>query len=221
MKVYTFGCSFTHGCKGSDYTAISWVEKLAERYPDIEFEDFSYPGTCIEYSLFLYEKVAKNLNPEDKIVFQFTIPFRYTTWLKSGVFDDLLNRQRKLPNYTKFVPDFRVNLERYIGNLRQWHCHDNQELLDKDFHTKYYTKFNEGKEMASYNAIANYVRSKTTFTLFHSTPPEGVDDQGSVVIQDVLGNPQFNKYACDTGRHFNDEGCNVVADIVEKGIGFK
>jgi hypothetical protein len=220
MTVYTFGCSFTYGCEGSDYNATSWVEKLAQRYPDIEFEDFAYPGTCIEYSLYHYERVAKRLQPEDITVFQFTIPFRYTTWTNSAVFDDPQNRHKKSSNYTKFVPDFNINLERYIGNLRNWQYHDNQELLDKEFHTKYYTKFNEGKEMATYNAIANYLRSKTTFTFFHCEPPAGVDDKDSVVIQNILGK-QFKKYTWDWGRHFGDEGCNFVADIVEENIGLK
>ena len=221
MVVYTFGCSFTYGCEGSDYTATSWVEKIAERYPDIEFIDYSYPGTCIEYSLYLYEKIAKKINPEDITVFQFTIPFRYTTWTNSKVFDNEKNRHKKLPNYTKFTPDFNNNLERYIGNLQMWHFHDDQQTLDEVFHKKYYTKFNEGKEMASYNAIVNYIRSKVTFTFFHDTPSDRVDDRNSVTIQNTLGKPKFNKLIWDFGRHFNDEGCNIVADIVEENIGLK
>ena len=222
MKIYTFGCSFTYGCEGSDYTATSWVEKLAQKYPDIEFEDYSYPGTCIEYSLYLYERVAENISPEDITVFQFTIPFRYTTWTNSNIFNYVENRHKKMPNYSKFVPEFKNNLERYIGNLRKWHFHDDKELLDEVFHKKYYTKFNEGKELATYNAIANYIRNKVTFTFFHDAPgDERIDTTNSVVIQDVLGTPQFNTFTWDVGRHFNHEGCDTVANVVENGIGLK
>lgn len=231
MKIYTFGCSWTYGCKGEEElcTAPSWVEELAKKYPDIEFEDYSYPGTCIEYSLFLMNQVLNKKSTDDKIVFQFTMPYRYTTWRDSGVFLDEENRYNKLTNYSKFVDNMYDHLERHICNIQSMNSSFGK--LDLVFHNKYYAKLNEKKELSSYYAITEYVKQKADFVFFHRDYNKFISATGRTLtlsdydfspsIEAILGNKLFQSYAWDISKHFNKEGCKHVADIVATNIGLK
>ena len=224
MKIYTFGCSFTYGLKFTNYNATSWVEKLAERYPEIEFEDYSFPGTDLDYSLYMFEKIIPRILPEDKVIFQATIPYRYTTWEDSSMFDNEDYRYKKLSNYTKFTAGMKNNLETYQSSkYQQWADIMEQQNLDRQFFEGYYRKINLDKELSVFNATIKYVARKSDFVFFHTKPASDVqDDNGNTItsIANTLGK-DFKKYIWDWGQHFNDEGCDFIADIVEERIGLK
>ena len=222
MKIYTFGCSFTYGLKYANHNVTSWVEKLVERYPEIEFEDYSFPGTDLNYSLYLFEKIMPCVLPEDKVIFQFTIPFRYTTWEDSSMFDNEDYRYKKLPNYTKFSAIMKDDLETYQSSrYQQIDTMKLPENLDRQFFESYYRKINLDKELSSFNSNVKYVAGKSNFTFFHASPVVDVqDDNGNTItsIAGILGK-DFKKYIWDHGQHYNDEGCNFIADIIQERIG--
>lgn len=239
MKIYTFGCSWTYGTKAvfrdgidvSVHDVASWVEELAKKYPDIEFEDYSYPGTCIEYSLFLMNQVLNKKSTDDKIVFQFTVPFRYTTWRDSGVFLDEENRYNKLTNYSKFVGAFSKNLEMYTSNMSNGKLEFRRKNMQlcPIFHKLYYSKINIKKELSSYYAITEYVKQKADFAFFHVDYNKRLEQTGSKLIlneyefypsvEEILGNKLFQTYSHDHGNHFDINGCKHVADIVATNTG--
>jgi hypothetical protein len=232
MTIYTFGCSWTYGVKGNYHTTendtISWPEELAEQFPDIVVEDYSYPGTCIEYSLFLFNHILKKKTPDDKVVFQFTMPYRYTTWTDSNKLLGNDYRYNKLSNYSKFEKSLYSHIERYVGNNV---FHQNQGKLDKVFHNKYYIKLNERKELASYYAITEYVKQHADFAFFHKDYNKYVSAIGKTLtlndykfypsVENMLGDKLFQSYSWDISKHFNQEGCKHVADIVATKIGLK
>lgn len=227
MKVYTFGCSFTYGCKNHDYNVTSWVEQLAKQFPEVEFEDYSFPGTCVEYSLFWFNKIIKQKQAQDKIVFQFTSPYRYTTWTDSNIFYNEDSRHNKLSNYSKYKPEIKDRLERYVCN--DWLMHENDKSnnnLDKRFFKLYYTKLNLHKELSSYYTITEYVKQHTDYAFFQQdynlSYKEAFIRQAGLdftpCIQTDLGSKLFNSYKWDHANHFNEDGCNYVADKVAKNL---
>ena len=239
MKIYTFGCSWTYGTKAvfsngienAVHDVVSWVEELANMYPGIEFEDYSYPGTCIEYSLYLMNQVLNKKSDDDKLVFQFTVPFRYTTWSDSGVFLNKENRYNKLPNYSKFVNTFGNDLEIYTSNMSMGRMEFRREdkQLCPIFHKTYYSKLNIKKELASYYAITEYVKQKADFAFFYVDYNKRLEQTGSKLIlneyefypsvEGILEHKLFQKYSHDYGNHFNVDGCKHIADIVATDIG--
>ena len=230
MKVYTFGCSWTYGSKDENYEVVSWVEELAKMFPDIEFVDYAYPGTCIEYSTFLLNNILKEKAVEDKIVFQFTLPYRYTTWTDSNVLLSNDYRYAKTENYTKFKLDLRERIERYMGAWSHM-PEEKTDRFDMEFYKRYYLRFNEKKELSSYYAISEYVKQKADYSFFHvdyNMMASGVGKKHTdnmfvfePSIQATLGQKQFIKYAWDMSKHFNNEGCKHVAKIVATQLGLK
>jgi hypothetical protein len=228
MKVYTFGCSYTYGYKDYDYNVTSWVEQLAKQFPEVEFEDYSFPGTCIEYSLFLLDNVIKQKRPEDKIVFQFTPPYRYTTWTNSDIFYDGNNRYKKISNYSKYKPEITDHLERYVCN--DWLLHENDPTfsnLDKRFFKLYYTKINQNKELSTYYAITEYVKQHADYAFFQKdyyyhnnfkTVTTVRHYDFSPCVQVDLDSKLYNSYTWDVAQHFNEDGCKYVANNVAKNL---
>ena len=159
--------------------------------------------------------MCKNISPEDKTVFQFTHPFRYTVWKDSDVFELEQYRYKKMPNYEKYKEDFIHTVERFVGNNVALHQKDG---LDEEFIHSYYKKFNMNKEAATYDAIVEYVKNRADYSFFQVSTQENIEITDIDNVQDILGSSQYKRYCWDY-VHFGDAGCEFVADVVEKRLG--
>jgi|AACY02.1.fsa_nt_gi hypothetical protein len=213
MKIYTFGCSWTYGCKGWNYNVASWVEKLAEKYPNNEVIDFSYPGTSLECSLFHFEKVLKEKEEKDKTVFQFTTPFRYTAW-PDEVFNSPKLRYKKTKNYTKFIPELKDKIDRYHPSADNA---GNGINKDMKFHKIFYRKHNKELELSKFDALATYIHSKSDYAFFQRRDYPVATHVPA--INTIIGEDAYQSYVWDQGQHFDDAGCDWQASYIAKEIG--
>jgi len=80
MKLAVFGCSWSYGTHQKvniEKSPPNWVRSLAKLRPDISITNFSYGGTSIQFSAFLFDNYAKEY---DYTIFQITSPYRLTVW---------------------------------------------------------------------------------------------------------------------------------------------
>lgn len=213
MTIYTFGCSFTYGCKGWDYGVTSWVEELAQLHPNYKFEDYSYPGTSLDFSLFHFQRIYETRGSGDKFIFQITTPFRYTAW-QDHMFLRSKYRMKKLKNYSKFIPDLKSDIIRYHPSSAN---QGNNINVDMKFHKMYYRQHNKELELVRNEAVIGYVYDRADFTFFQrSDYPVG---RHVPAINTLLGEDEYQKYVWDQGQHFNEEGCKWQAKYISEQLG--
>ena len=211
--IYTFGCSFTYGCKGWDYTVTSWVEELAKKYPNIDFDDYSYPGSSLEFSLYHFDRLYKARSPESKFIFQITTPFRYTAW-QDHMFSKRTYRHSKLNNYTKFIPELNQDIKIYHPSSANQGNHINKDMR---FHKMYYKHQNKELEFAKQEAIVNYISDRADYIFFQRSDYPVAPHIPA--INTILGEDEYNKFVWDYGQHFNDEGCKWQAEYISEQLG--
>lgn len=215
MMIYTFGCSFTYGCKGWDYTVTSWVEELAKKYPHLNFDDYSYPGTSLEFSAYHFDRLYKTRSPNDKFIFQVTTPFRYTAW-QDHMFSKRKYRMAKLENYTKFVPDLNQDIKIYHPSSANQGNHIN---TDMKFHKMYYKHQNIELEFIKQESIIHYINDRADFTFLQRCDYPVARDV--VAVNTVLSEDGYMNYTWDAGQHFNEEGCKWQADWISEQLGLE
>jgi len=213
MTIYTFGCSFTYGCKGWDYSVTSWVEELAKMHTNIIFDDYSYPGTSLEFSAYHFDRLYKTRAPDDKFIFQITTPFRYTAW-EDHMFSKRKYRQSKLKNYTKFIPELNQDIKIYHPSSANQGNHINTNMK---FHKMFYKQHNKELEFIKQEAIIGYIGERADYTFFQrSDYPVG---RHIPSINKILGESEYDKFVWDYGQHFNDEGCKWQAKYISRQLG--
>lgn len=209
MQIYTFGCSFTHGDNGKDglYSHnrgnVNWVRSLAKKFPQHNFFNNAVCGTSIEFSV-----AQLSVAPKDAFkIFQITVPWRKNFWKQ----EDLQNYLIKNDNYTGYNRKVTDCVEQYHPNL-------NTNVIDtKRFHKQYYTKQNDFLEKTQYLAYHEYIKKNSNFVFYHYYHPD-ITDETIPCIQNILGPELFAKYDIDGNFHFNQEGCDWIAEWIAKNL---
>ncbi|MDA8842069.1 hypothetical protein N9N08_00155 [bacterium] len=222
VMIYTFGCSYTYGVKDLDIVAPSWPEQLAEMLPDQQIEDYSFPGTSLQYSIYNLNRLKRTAGPEDIFVFQITVPYRYTNWR-----DELLTkprlRKKITPNYTKYDP---ILSEEPLGRYGpHWNVDIPLNLNpDERIFKSYYTYQNAELEMSTYYTLCEYVRSHTDYCFKwtkysqQNSLPNTVSRKLIPSIKHQLSPSKWNGFQADEQCHFNLTGSQWVAEWVAEQL---
>ena len=200
MKINVFGCSWSHGCKGSEdfIGKVNWVKELAKKYPQHQFYNYSLTGSSIEFSLAQLARVKDGLN-----IFQITTPFRFFVW-DQKVIDRFFKKDENL---------FQYNTKAY----KSIECYTLGNKPNKYFHKMYFTKQNEEAEKSKFLICCDYIKRNTDFCFFHNRF-NNITDFSIPCIKEELGEKSFKRYSWDKGDHFNEEGCQWVANWIDEKI---
>ena len=218
MTIYTYGCSWSYGVLNDQYDVMSWPEKLAEKLPNHNIEDYSLPGTDLQYSVYHLWNNLKSCDLSDIHIFQATAPWRFTYWPEKCFLQQGL-RTQKTENYSKFKPDVTKSLKRYFPRTDDGATEQGFVNPDLGFHKKLYhhttleqIDCQHQVEIMWANSVANL-----TFCWFVPRPQHHLL-RHIPIIDNVLGPKDFQSYVHDPGQHFNDVGCERVADWVIEQI---
>ena len=203
MRVHTFGCSFTYGMKNNEWDTISWPERLAKDNPEIQVIDYSFPGTSIEYSLSQYDYYKDTIDTNDKVIFQITLPFRFTTFDNERIKH---NRYNKLQNYEKYKTSARDYFERYVPGL------DKDQNVDGKFHKYYYKKHLKIIEKPKFKALCAFINDNSDFC-FASRSYEDYFE-GITILEDEFGYEMYQKYMWDDAGHQNYLGSRTLSKYI-------
>ena len=205
--VHTFGCSWTHGCKGSEVGEMNWVKQLAKKYPNVSFRNHALCGASLEFSIAQLHEVIKN-DPTSIKIFQITSPFRFTVWDQ----DELGFCKINFKNVNQYSSKSIEKTERYHGG---WNTNRIRE--DKKFWKAYITRQNHYAEKGKFLGLCDYANRVCDFTFFHQRYG-GITDLDIPCVKDEIGEEQFDKYCWDEGFHFGPEGCQWVADWIDNKV---
>ena len=224
--IYTFGCSHTYGVQHTRTDTTSWPEKLAELLPDHQVEDYSFPGTSLEYSIYQFNRLYSQRTLEDIFVFQATVPHRYTHWSDHSLNDHSL-RTHKTPNYSKYTPAVGKLLHRYGPGTQPpvLDKGDNGALNPDDtYHKLRYLYHNNEQEFSNYYSLTNWLQSRTDLLFKWAdyrdllTDPDPTSHKPIQNIKDLLGTDRYHSYCGDESNHFNLQGSMWVAEWVHKQL---
>ena len=208
MKVYCFGCSWTYGQKDDKPSEYNWVNSLAKKYPQHQFENYSLPGTSLLFSVAQLNWVLEWQKP-GIYIFQITHPFRYTSWEQEYID---CNKEKNASNVLQYSQNALNNIERYFAT---WRPDSNKE--NKKFFNLYYKKQSNIAEKAQFLALNEYVRKHTHFS-FYQRRHGFVSDTQMPCVQEVLGKEKCKLFEHDSGFHFGKKGCNWVANWISTNV---
>ena len=219
--IYTFGCSLSYGANGTQTDTVSWPEKLAELLPDHTIEDFSFPGTSLEYSVFQLNRLLSQRTSEDIFVFQATCPYRYTHWLDNSLSDVNL-RYAKSHNYNKYSREAGKHIQRYGAGEAIILDQGASGTINPDagFKKLRYLYHNDELEFSNYYSLLELLRHRTD-VLFKWTPYLNMLKQQNLVshkhiqsVQESMPIEQYREFVADSSDHFGEAGSQWVAEWV-------
>lgn len=224
--IYTFGCSHTYGVEGTQTDTVSWPEKLAELLPEHTIEDYSFPGTSLEYSIYQFNRLHSQRTSEDIFIFQITVPHRYTHWPQNYLTDNSL-RYWKTPNYNKYHRQTGEQLYRYGPST-------NPPLLDggesgtlnpdPDMFKLRYLYHNDEQEYSNYFSMTNWLQSRTDVAFKWADYKDLIPVANPVShkpiqsIQSNLNPTQYQLFCSDESNHFGESGSQWVAEWIHKQL---
>jgi len=209
MKVYCFGCSWTYGQKDDKPSEFNWVNSLAKKYPQYQFENYSLPGSSLLFSVAQLNWVLKWQRPGIRI-FQITHPFRYTSWDQNYIDSNKVKNELGVLHYSQKALN---SVERYFASWRDDSVKENKQFFDL-----YYKKHTDEAEKTQFIALNEYVKNHSHFC-FYQRRHGFISNPNIPCIHDILGDEKTKSFEHDGGFHFGEEGSEWVANWISNNIG--
>jgi hypothetical protein len=226
MKIYIFGCSWStgtsvrpdaNGLPPIETDFYSWVNVLAERYPEHNFISYAVPSSDLAYSVERLNYV-RDKKDYDRLVFQITAPHRYSYHTPDTVLDDYL--EDYTPNYRRYSWELSQKLFLFnpfdAENITQSVYRSKYEQEnDKKFFREYISRNTDAKEISTHKALSYYAQQHTDLCFSH----QEYDFLKLQSIENLLGKKRFNEFIIDNGLHFGKEGSVWQANWVAHRLG--
>ena len=228
-NIAVFGCSWSYGVPAHSEQSIPydcWPLHFAKKYPDYIVYNFSKGGTGIGYHIAILHKFlnSKQYNNETKIVFQITLPYRYTFNV-----DDLINIDLVLQNnnywyYDTTATPRTVRPDVIQGLTRPRHWDNGSRLATKQigFYKKYMKYYPEIYRDIEFESQIAYVKNICNFVYAHqywlsSNIPVSVKQKYNTIpiVRDIIGEEKFNEFVFDNGAHFGPQGLKYMTKWIK------
>jgi len=220
MKLAVFGCSWSYGTHQKvniEKSPPNWVRSLAKLRPDISITNFSYGGTSIQFSAFLFDNYAKEY---DYTIFQITSPYRLTVWPDQFDFkkhmikyEDNLTQLGHLVNKDILnVNPARIDYSPFTTNIL---FTESRKAIN--FSKQYYKYIDSQYLWFEYNMFIEHITKQADLRFFHQHDPNWLlrdDTYNTWCIEKILPAQQYQNYLLDDGDHFNQEGCDWQANYI-------
>lgn len=204
LKILILGCSYTQGHKLPYENSWSW--QLSQRYPHIQFLDYSKGGSSVQWSRHCLDSVTEY----DYAIAQYTSPYRLSIWPEDLNLQDY--RIQKTPNYSTWNSD-QLELacdfasSGWLGTPRYgWPGNSEPKV---PFIREYFTGLPEDFNRINYQCVVADIHKRVDFGFkWHLDQPvdllcaeDNIDDWQNLII--------------DEGLHLGVQGSKRVADWIE------
>lgn len=202
-EIAVFGCSFSSGVESVD-DGNSWPKELAKLLPEYTIKNYAFGGSSLLWSVTTLKKY-KRLFPKSYVIFQITLPYRYTVQ-KPYNFLKLLTKT-KLKNY------FEINQEPFFPFIKPYTPSTKIEgSVYETFIKEYYAHLDTDSELLMYDCLIDYVSKNSNFYFTHRNYKDDI-----ISIERSLGK-KFPSYVGDPGFHLKTKGCIAQAEFIKNKI---
>ena len=226
--IAVFVCSWSYGVPAHSEQSIPydcWPLHFTKKYPNYTVYNFSRGGTGIGYHIALLHKFlnSKQYNNETKIVFQVTLPYRYTFNV-----DDLINIDLVLQNnnywcYDGLCTPKTVRHTPSRGLKFSRNTAKSQSAVEQiEFYKKYIKYYPEKYTDIEFESQIAYVKNICDFVYAHqywlsSNIPVSVKQKYNTIpiVRDIIGEEKFKEFVIDDGAHFSTQGLKYMTKWIE------
>ena len=205
-KLWVFGCSFSTGMnlcleKNQQNLKIAWPYLLADKL-NLELVNNANPGQCNWVSILQFIDRRDEIQPGDKIIFEFTFFDRYNIYPTSANLDDLESYFTKNSNHTiaEQVARFRdINYNWFNKQVKDWCIKHKISIYYWSAEGQVHSDFKKYKEIIDFIPAPNSTKQKSNYSFY--TKWQNENDEQHIIQPD--GN---------IDKHFNELGHQRMAN---------